>query len=468
MEWIHSILKYYNVRKNDANTSNTREGVIMPDEKLLKIFKDRFNYASSSCSARILSSNPETLSASAVLSANKDAYMRNSCSVKNKFLVVELCEDVKVDGIVLGNYELFSSTFKGFKVHAAIKSTDPSRQIIWKLLLTAQMSSDSKFLHSDQAFPIESSLFFKYLRIEFDDEFHGHEELCPLSALKVYGKNMIDEFVEEHKTSEIINYENTDFQISEELKGIYKQMEEITLKLAQIDRPFNSTANLLNHCPIEDSEIQVLKASYAELEGQALLLQQTSLAAAKSNGNIFKLINDRLRKLEITVKNPLNLILFRSARSPNDPSIQSSPNNRLILDPSDHENARADERSFEDLFFKLNQNLITLQGDFKRLQSEMSLQQTKVSILIVLNCALFLVIIIQFLIKRRTNNLTIKQPALKRRPLLELKSPSSLSSSLSRSSGEINPARSKNTPGVVLSDDEVLLLDEDEDKDKDL
>ena len=70
------------------------------------------------------------------------------------------------------------------------------------------------------------------MRIEFDDEFHGHEELCPLSALKVYGKNMIDEFVEEHKTSEIINYENTDFQISEELKGIYKQMEEIVLKLA--------------------------------------------------------------------------------------------------------------------------------------------------------------------------------------------------------------------------------------------
>ena len=465
MEWIHSILKHYNVRKNDTNTSNTREGVVTPDEKLLKSFKDRFNYASSSCSARILSSNPETLSASAVLSANKDAYMRNSCSVKNKFLVVELCEDVKVDGIILGNYELFSSTFKGFKVHAAIKSTDPSQQIIWKLLLTAQMSSDSKFLHSDQAFPIESSLFFKYLRIEFDDEFHGHEELCPLSALKVYGKNMIDEFVEEHKTSEIVNYENTDFQISEELKGIYKRMEEITLKLAQIDRPFNTTANLLNHCPIGDSEIQILKASYAELEEQALLLQQASLAAAKSNGNIFKLINNRLSKLEITVKNPLNLILFRSARSPNDPSIQSSSNTRLILDASDHENSRADERSFEDLFARLNQNLFTLQGDFKRLQSEMSLQQTKVSILIVLNCALFLVIIIQFFIKRRTNSFNIiKQPALKRRPLLELKSPSSLSSSLSRSSGEINPA-SKNTPGVVLSDDEVLLLDEDKDKD---
>ena len=95
----------------------------------------------------------------------------------------------------------------------------------------------------------------------------------------------------------------------------------------------------------------------------------------------------------------------------------------------------------------------------------MSLQQTKVSILIGLNCALFLVIIIQFFIKRRTNSFNIiKQPALKRRPLLELKSPSSLSSSLSRSSGEINPA-SKNTPGVVLSDDEVLLLDEDKDKD---
>ena len=231
MDWLHSILKYYYGHK-DTKTSNIRKGVTISDEKLLKSFKDRFNYASSTCSARILSNNPETLSASAVLSANKDAYLRNSCSLKNKFLVVELCEEVKVDGIVLGNYELFSSTFKGFKVHAAIKSADSSQQIIWKLLLTAQMTADSKYLHSDQAFPIESSLFFKYLRIEFDDEYYGHEELCPLSTLKVYGKNMIDEFVEENKATpgeDIISYEGTDYQISEELNAIYKKWKKSTL-----------------------------------------------------------------------------------------------------------------------------------------------------------------------------------------------------------------------------------------------
>ena len=238
-------------------------------------------------------------------------------------------------------------------------------------------------------------------------------------------------------------------------------MEEINIKLAQFDDigPSNLGNIFINYCPLEESEKQVLKDSYSELEGQALILQQTAMAAAKSNGNIFKLINDRLNKLEITIKNPLNLILFRSARSADDSGIQSS-NNRLILDPSggggDFE--KSDGNSFEEVFASLNQNMLNLQTDFKRIQSELSLQQTKVSILILFNSLLFLAILLQIFLNRRSRiSSNPKQTALKRRPLLELKSPTSLSSSLSRSSGEIDK---NNNPGVVLSDDEVLLLDE--------
>ena len=480
MDALRSILNYlYSL--NETQTGNKEKNqFIVADEKILKSFKDRFNYASSTCSARILSSNPETLSASAVLSSNKDTYLRNPCSLRNKFLVLELCEEIKVDGIALGNYELFSSTFKGFKVYAAIKSSDPSRQTIWKLLLSAEMSSDSKFLHSEQAFPIESGLFFKYLRIEFADERYGHEELCPLSTLKVYGKNMIDEFNEGNKGAngnEIINYEDAGLKTSEELKVIYKQMEEISINLALIDAE-SSKRNpnvFFNICPLEESETQVLRDSYAELERQAFLLQQTALAATKSNGNIFKRINDRLEKLEISLKNPLNLILFRSTRSTGTDNEQTSgnnnipPANRLIMDSSN-------ERSFEEIISSMNQNLFDLQSDYQRIQSELAIQHTKISILFLFNFILVLVILLQFVLKRRrdlTSSTASKQQsnALKRLPLLDLKSPNSKSSSLShsassfmRSSGSRENVACKNTPGVVLSDDEVLLLDDERER----
>lgn len=455
MDWLHSILhRYFPIAPPSPS-----------DEKLLKSFKDRFNYASSACSARILSSNSGTLSGSAVLSSNKDAYLRNRCSLRDKFLVVELCEEIKVEGIVLGNYELFSSTFRDFKVYAAVKSTaDPAQPVIWKLLLSAQMASDPNFLHSDQAFPVGSSLFFKYLRIEFGDEHYGHEDLCPLSTLKVYGKNMIDEFNEggsrrDTGNNGIINYgtasaEDRQVSESEELQLIYKQMDDIATKLSDIHNP-NIASPLMNICLAEQAQSHLLKDSYDELERQALILQET----AKSNGNIFKLINDRLSKLETYLKNPLNMILFRSSKRSTTSDSEAGQQNpqllkRLVLDSSEN------TPSFEEVFSSLNQNWASLQADLKTIQSESALQNTKISVLILFNGFLVLVIILQFFLKRRIPPKHPPASEFKRRPLLELKSPASHSSSLSYSSSSSNIINNSNNPGVVLSDDEVLLLDE--------
>lgn len=55
----------------------------------------RVNYASIDAGAVILGSNPEASSSSSLLKSDKDSYMLNPCSAKNKWVVVGLSEDVR-------------------------------------------------------------------------------------------------------------------------------------------------------------------------------------------------------------------------------------------------------------------------------------------------------------------------------------------------------------------------------------
>lgn len=52
------------------------------------------NYASPDCGAKVVGSNPEAVSPSAILSPSRDDYMLNPCNVKIWF-VVELCESIQ-------------------------------------------------------------------------------------------------------------------------------------------------------------------------------------------------------------------------------------------------------------------------------------------------------------------------------------------------------------------------------------
>ncbi|ELW70914.1 Protein osteopotentia like protein [Tupaia chinensis] len=80
-----------------------------------KVQKNRNNYASVECGAKILAANPEAKSTSAILIENMDLYMLNPCSTKIWF-VIELCEPIQVKQLDIANYELFSSTPKDFLV----------------------------------------------------------------------------------------------------------------------------------------------------------------------------------------------------------------------------------------------------------------------------------------------------------------------------------------------------------------
>jgi hypothetical protein len=160
-----------------------------------KTCKERTNYASFDCAATILKTNPECKGSTAVLVENKDSYMLNECSAKNKFFIVELCNDILIDTVVLGNFEFFSSTFKTFRV--SVSDLYPVKPDKWKELgvFEARNSRDI------QAFLVENPMIWaRYMRIEFLTHY-GNEYYCPVSLVRVHGKTMMDDYRSEVKAS---------------------------------------------------------------------------------------------------------------------------------------------------------------------------------------------------------------------------------------------------------------------------
>ena len=136
-------------------------------DSLKASLKDRFNYASFSCAALVLSASKQSTYTSAILNGNSDQYMLAKCppsaqlpflqqptfyleehvedisdsespltpffdaSFKQQrdhfdllasdffnplFVMIELCNDIKIDTIVISNNEYFSSTFRHFSL----------------------------------------------------------------------------------------------------------------------------------------------------------------------------------------------------------------------------------------------------------------------------------------------------------------------------------------------------------------
>jgi len=68
----------------------------------------------------------------AILNESKDFYSNNICQAKEKFVIIELCEDILIDRIILGNFEYFSSMYKDIKI--SISTSYPPKDGHWKHL----------------------------------------------------------------------------------------------------------------------------------------------------------------------------------------------------------------------------------------------------------------------------------------------------------------------------------------------
>jgi len=152
---------------------------------------DRFNYASLDCSARVHTAHRSAKSPSSILSSKRDRYMLSPCdtSKEKHFVVVELCDDIRIDTVQLANFEFFSGVFKDFTVSVAkTYTTDPDG---WTLVKGYQ----AKNIRGVQTFRPPTSLrdFYRFIRIDFLSHY-GNEYYCPVSLLRVYGLTHLEEW----------------------------------------------------------------------------------------------------------------------------------------------------------------------------------------------------------------------------------------------------------------------------------
>ncbi|CAE6443013.1 unnamed protein product [Rhizoctonia solani] len=157
----------------------------------------RFNYASVDCTARVHSAGKSMKSASSILSSKKDKYMLAPCSAKNKHIVVELCDDIRVDTVQLANFEFFSGVFKDIAIYLGRSNNPHSPKLNW---VSAGVFR-AKNVRGIQTFRLYNlpNTFDRYIRIEFLSHY-GKEYFCPVSLIRVYGLTQMEDWrIEEWK-----------------------------------------------------------------------------------------------------------------------------------------------------------------------------------------------------------------------------------------------------------------------------
>ncbi|GKT43773.1 uncharacterized protein ColSpa_03954 [Colletotrichum spaethianum] len=161
-----------------------------------KTCKERFSYSSFDAGATVLKTNKGAKNAKAILVENKDSYMLLECSAENKFVIVELSDDILVDTVVLANFEFFSSMIRHFRV--SVSDRYPVKVDKWKDLgmFEAKNSRDI------QPFLVQNPLIWaKYVRIEFLTHY-GNEFYCPVSLLRVHGTRMLESLKDQETAAE--------------------------------------------------------------------------------------------------------------------------------------------------------------------------------------------------------------------------------------------------------------------------
>lgn len=154
---------------------------------------DRFNYAGLDCSARVHTSHRSAKSPTSILSSKRDRYMLSPCDTKEQqYVVVELCDDIRIDTVQLANFEFFSGVFKDFTVRVSDRyPANPADLNAW----TIAGSYRAKNIRGVQTFHPPASLrdFVRFIRIDFHSHY-GNEFYCPVSLLRVYGLTHLEEW----------------------------------------------------------------------------------------------------------------------------------------------------------------------------------------------------------------------------------------------------------------------------------
>ncbi|CAJ1978199.1 unnamed protein product [Sphenostylis stenocarpa] len=149
---------------------------------------EEYNYASASKGAKVLGSNKEAKGASNILCRDKDKYLRNPCSVEEKFVIIELSEETLVDTIKIANFEHHSSNLKAFELLGSLSfPTD-----VWVFLGNFTASN----VRHAQRFVLQEPKWVRYLKLNLQSHY-GSEFYCTLSVFEVYGVDAVERMLED-------------------------------------------------------------------------------------------------------------------------------------------------------------------------------------------------------------------------------------------------------------------------------
>ncbi|KAL2202522.1 hypothetical protein CC79DRAFT_1244403, partial [Sarocladium strictum] len=177
-------------RQDSAIAYDHGKGFLHRSKDAGKTCKERFSYSSFDAGATILKTGSGTKNSKAILVENKDSYMLLECGRDNKFVIIELSDDILLDTVVIANFEFFSSMIRHFRI--SVSDRYPVKVDKWKELGTFEARNSRDI----QAFLVENpQIWAKYVRIEFLTHF-GNEYYCPVSLIRIHGTRMLDSWKE--------------------------------------------------------------------------------------------------------------------------------------------------------------------------------------------------------------------------------------------------------------------------------
>ena len=177
------------MEEEDTDGEATLAELVIKPERLTEADAEMYNYAASFNGAKVVASDKDSKHASAALKEDKDVYYISPCA-SEKFLTVELSEEVTVTSLVLGNFEFHSSRVKDFEVwgtdgHHAIEEG-------WKRLMTGRADNTQNY----QKFAVPSPAWVRYVQIRMTGH-HDQQHFCTLSLLRIHGKDAKETLKEE-------------------------------------------------------------------------------------------------------------------------------------------------------------------------------------------------------------------------------------------------------------------------------
>lgn len=147
-----------------------------------------YNYASASVGAKVVDKNKEAKGASNLLFEDHDKYLRNPCSVKGKFFVIELADETLVDHVKIANFEHYSSNLKEFELYGSL--SHPTE--LWTSLGTFTAAN----VKQTQCFKLSEPKWIRYLKFNLMSHY-GSDFYCTLSLVEVYGVDAIEQMLED-------------------------------------------------------------------------------------------------------------------------------------------------------------------------------------------------------------------------------------------------------------------------------